>query len=203
MAQEEVDKRAFGVIPNNRTTEASLPFKPISARRKMTIALKDSFALPLYFTTSVYASIYQLENQNPSFGQGMEGYAKRLAASYADLGMGNMLSEGVIPALAHQDPRYFRIGEGSKKGRILYAVSRIFVAPMDSGRKTFNFSEWGGNAIAVAVSNAYYPDTRNVGDNVQKLLLQCGTDAFSNILKEFWPDVKRHFQRKSARVTSK
>jgi hypothetical protein len=74
---------------------------------------------------------------------------------------------------------------------------------MDSGRKTFNFSEWGGNAIAVAVSNAYYPDTRNVGDNVQKLLLQCGTDAFSNILKEFWPDVKRHFQRKSARVTSK
>jgi hypothetical protein len=85
----------------------------------------------------------------------------------------------------------------------LYAVSRIFVAPVDSGRKTFNFSEWGGNAIAVAVSNAYYPDTRNVGDNVQKLLLQCGTDAFSNILKEFWPDVKRHFQRKSARVTSK
>lgn len=203
IAQEDVDKRAFGVIPNNRTTEASLPFKPISARRKMTIAVKDSFALPLYFTTSVYASIYQLENQNPSFGQGMEGYAKRLAASYADLGMGNMLSEGVIPALAHQDPRYFRIGEGSKKGRVLYAVSRIFVAPMDSGRKTFNFSEWGGNAIAVAVSNAYYPDTRNVGDNVQKLLLQCGTDAFSNILKEFWPDVKRHFQRKSARVTSK
>jgi hypothetical protein len=203
IAQEEVDKRAFGVIPNNRTTEASLPFKPISARRKMTIAVKDSFALPLYFTTSVYASIYQLENQNPSFGQGMEGYAKRLAASYADLGMGNMLSEGVIPALAHQDPRYFRIGEGSKKGRVLYAVSRIFVAPMDSGRKTFNFSEWGGNSIAVAVSNAYYPDTRNVGDNVQKLLLQCGTDAFSNILKEFWPDVKRHFQRKSARVTSK
>src|SRR5579864_4346110 len=126
MAQEEVDKRAFGVIPNNRTTEASLPFQSISARRKMTIAVKDSFALPLYFTTGVFASIYQLQDENPSFGQGAAGYAKRLAASYADLGMGNMLSEGVIPALAHQDPRYFRIGEGSKKGRVLYAVSRIF-----------------------------------------------------------------------------
>lgn len=202
IAQEEVDKRAFGVIPNNRTTEASLPFRPISARRKMTIAVKDSFALPLYLTTSVFASIYQLQDENPSFGQGAAGYAKRLAASYADLGMGNMLSEGVIPALAHQDPRYFRLGQGSKKGRIWYAVNRIFVAPMDSGRKTFNFSEWGGNSIAVAISNAYYPDTRSAGENVEKLLFQCGTDAFSNVLKEFWPDVKRHFQRKSARPAS-
>ena len=202
IAQEEEDKRAFGVIPNNRTTEASLPFRPISARRKMTIALKDSFALPLYLTTSVYAGIYQLEDETPKFGQGAAGYAKRLAASYGDLAMGNMLSEGIIPALAHQDPRYFRLGEGSKKGRVWYAVNRIFVAPMDSGRKTFNFSEWGGNSIAVAISNAYYPDTRRAGENVEKLLFQCGTDAFSNVLKEFWPDVKRHFQRKPAHPAS-
>jgi len=108
-----------------------------------------------------------------------------------------MLSEGVVPALTHQDPRYFRLGQGSKWGRTLYAVSRVFVAKMDSGRSTFNFSEWGGNSIAVAISNAYYPDTRSAGENVEKLALQCGTDAFSNVLKEFWPDVKRHFHHKA------
>jgi len=199
---QQEDKRIFGVIPNNRTTEASLPFQAISASRKMNIAVKDSFAWPLYATTGAFASLYQLENENPSFGQGVEGYAKRLAASFADQAMGNMLSEGVIPALTHQDPRYFRMGQGSKLGRTWYAVSRIFVAKMDSGRSTFNFSEWGGNSIAVAASNAYYPDTRNVSDNVEKLLLQCGTDALSNVLKEFWPDVKRHFQSKKARQAS-
>jgi len=88
------------------------------------------------------------------------------------------------------------LGEGTKWHRTGYAVTRIFVARMDSGRNSFNFSEWGGNAAAVAISNAYYPDTRNVTDNVTKLLIQCSTDAFSNILKEFWPDVKRHFQKK-------
>jgi hypothetical protein len=31
---------------------------------------------------------------------------------------------------------------------------------------------------------------------VEKLLVQCGTDALSNVLKEFWPDVKRHFSKK-------
>ena len=60
---------------------------------------------------------------------------------------------------------------------------------------TFNFAEWGGNAVAVAVSNVYYKDGRMLDDNMQKLLVQCGTDALSNVLR-FWPDVKRHFSNK-------
>lgn len=202
-AQEEAalsappqDKRVFGVIPNNRTTEASLPFAPITAKRKMTIAVKDSFAVPLGFTSSLFASLYQLENQNPSFGQGMSGYAKRLGASYGDLVIGNMMTEGVMPALLHEDPRYFRAGTGSKWSRVGTAFAQIMVTRTDSGRRTFNFSEWGGNAAGVALSNTWYPDTRTASDNAQKLLLQCANDAFSNVLKEFWPDVKRHFERK-------
>jgi hypothetical protein len=194
-AQPVEDKRIFGVLPNNRTTEASLPFQPISAQRKMTIAFRDSFDWPIYLTSAAFASLYQLENQNPSFGQGLSGYAKRLATSWADQTIGNMMTEGVIPAVFHQDPRYFRLGTGSGWHRTWHALTAIVVAPMDSGRRTFNFSEWGGNAFAVAVSNAYYPDTRDVSDNVQKLVIQCATDAFSNVLKEFWPDVKRKFRK--------
>jgi hypothetical protein len=190
------DKRIFGVLPNNRTIDGAIPFAPISAKRKITIAYRDSFDWPVYPTAAAFASLYQLENQNPSFGQGVAGYAKRLAASYGDQMIGNMMTEGFIPALGHQDPRYFRLGEGTKWHRTGYALSRIFVARMDSGKNTFNFSEWGGNSIAVAISNAYYPDTRNVSDNVSKLMIQCATDAFSNVLKEFWPDVKRYFQRR-------
>src|SRR5215469_1207123 len=191
------DKRVFGVLPNNRTTEASIPFAAITAKQKVTIAFKDSFDWPVYPTAGLFAALYQIENQNPSFGQGMQGYAKRLVTSYADQLSGNMLTEGFLPAILHEDPRYFRVGAGTKKGRTWYALSRIFVTKTDSGSTTFNFSEWGGNAIAVAMSNAYYPDTRNVSANVQKLLIQCGTDAFSNVLKEFWPDVKRKFFSKN------
>jgi hypothetical protein len=195
--QAPEDKRVFGVLPNNRTTEASIPFAPITAKQKLTIAFKDSFDWPVYPTAGLFAALYQLENQNPSFGQGMEGYAKRLVTAYADQLSGNMLTEGFIPALTHEDPRYFRLGVGTIKGRTWYALTRIFVTRTDSGRSTFNLAEWGGNAAAVALSNAYYPDTRNVNDNVQKLMIQCGTDAFSNVLKEFWPDVKRKFFTKN------
>src|ERR1700730_11539824 len=93
------DKRVFGVIPNNRTTESALPFTPISARRKMTIAYKDSFDWPVLPTSAAFATLYQLEDQNPSFGQGMAGYGKRLATSYGDQMIGNMMTEGIMPSL--------------------------------------------------------------------------------------------------------
>jgi hypothetical protein len=194
--QAPEDKRIFGVIPNNRTTESVIPFHRITPKQKITIAFKDSFDWPVYPTAALFATLYQLEGQNPSFGQGMVGYMKRFGTAYGDQMIGNMMTEGFVPALGHQDPRYFRLGEGTKKYRMWYAVKQILVAKMDSGRPTFNFSEWGGNAIATAVSNAYYPDTRDVTDNVEKWLIAVATDTFSNELKEFWPDVKAHFKKK-------
>jgi len=190
------DKRVFGVIPNNRTADGSLPFTPIPTHRKMTIAFKDSFDWPLYFTAASFAALYQLDNQNPSYGQGIAGYAKRLSSAYGDQMIGNMMTEGVFPTLLHEDPRYFRVVQGSGLSRLRKALMQIVVTRTDSGGRTFNFSEWGGNATAVAISNAYYPDTRDARDNIQKLLVACGTDAFSDVLKEFWPDVKRHFERR-------
>ena len=194
--QAPEDKRIFGVLPNNRTTENSIPFHKITAGQKITIAFKDSFDWPVYPTAALFATLYHIEDQNPSFGEGMQGWAKRFGTAYGDQMIGNMMTEGFVPALIHQDPRYFRIGEGTKKYRAWYAATRIFVTKTDSGRNWFNVPEWGGNSIAVAISNAYYPDTRDVSDNVQKLLIACATDAFSNVLKEFWPDVKRRLHKK-------
>ena len=190
------DKRIFGVMPNNRTTEASIPFTPITAGRKMTIAAKDSFDWPVYPTAAAFAALYQLEDQNPSFGQGMKGYAKRLGAAYGDQMIGNMMTEGIVPSLLHEDPRYFRLGEGGGWHRTKYALTRILVTRTDSNHNTFNVAEVGGNAMAVALSNAWYPDTRTASDNAEKLAIQLATDAFSNVMKEFWPDVKRHFLKK-------
>lgn len=190
------DKRAFGFIPNNRTTEASLPFMAITARYKMTIAVKDSFAVPLGLTSGLFAGLYQMEDRNPSFGQGMAGYSRRLATSYGDQVISNMMTEGVMPSLLHEDPRYFRMSRGSKGRRLLSAFGQILVTRTDSGRRTFNFAEWGGNAVATAVSNAWYPDTRTASENLEKLVVQCAADGLSNVLKEFWPDVKHHFQKK-------
>jgi len=196
---ESVDKRVFGVLPNYRTADGSRPFQPISAKQKFTIASKDSFDWPLYLTSGAFAGLYHLEDQNPSFGQGVKGYARRYAGAYGDQAIGNMMTEAIFPSLLREDPRYFRRGEGGKWSRMGYAMSRIFVTRTDAGRSRLNFSELVGNSATVAISNAYYPDTRTVSDNTQKLAVQLATDMFSNVLKEFWPDIKRKLARKQRR----
>lgn len=197
------DKRAYGVLPNYRTTEASLPFAPITAKQKMTIAYKDTVDGPIFFTSAIFAGIYHLQNQNPSLGQGMKGYAKRYAYSYIDQGVGNIFAEGILPSVFHDDPRYFRKGAGSGPSRTGYALTRIFVTKSDKGTWRFNSSEFLGNGISVAFSNVYYPDTRTARENGNKFAVSLGTDALSNVLKEFWPDVKKKMAKnKNKQLTS-
>jgi hypothetical protein len=190
------DKRAYGVLPNYRTAELDSPFMQLTAKQKLTIAAKDSFDGAVYPTALIMSVIYQAENANPSFGQGFKGYAQRAGTAFGDQMIGNMMTEGVMPAILHEDPRYFRLDHGTFGHRLLYAVSRTIVTTTDSNRKTFNFAEWGGNTLAVGISNLYYRDGRTWDDNVERLLVQCGTDTLSNVLKEFWPDVKRRLSKK-------
>ena len=197
-APEKQDKRIFGVLPNYRTIQSRPDIEPLTAKQKFTIAAKDSFDWPNYLVTGLFAGIYQWENQNPSFGQGMKGYARRYASALGDQCIGNLMTEGLVPSLLHEDPRYYRIGAagGSVMHRLGYAATRIFVTHTDKGGQSFNFAEIVGNSSAVAISNAYYPESRTVLDNLQRLGLQEGTDALANIGKEFWPDIKHAlFQR--------
>jgi len=185
--------RVFGVLPNYRTVDESQVKGPLTNHQKMAIASKDSFDYPLVLLAAGLAGIGQWTDQNPSFGQGMVGYAKRLVTGYADQAMGNIMTEGLFPVLLHEDPRYYRRGTGSTWSRTDYAFSRIFVTHTNSGSLRFNYSEWVGNAVGTAVSNAYYPDGRKTGNNAVKLMEQCGIDRISQVLKEFWPDIKHRF----------
>jgi hypothetical protein len=142
---EKQDKRVFGVFPNYRTTDGNVPFQPITSRQKLLIGLKDSFDWPVYPVAGAFAALYQLEDQNPSFKQGMKGYARRYGTALADQVIGNMMTESFMPSLLHQDPRYFRIGKrrGGKLYRAGYAASRIFVSRTDSGGQQFNLGMAG------------------------------------------------------------
>lgn len=187
---EKTDKRAFGILPNYRTVDATQTYQPLSPKQKMAISAKDSFDWTLTLVAAGYAGLGQLTNQNPDFGQGLKGYGNRIVRAYSDQIVGNLLTEGVMPVMFREDPRYFRLGKGPFWHRIGYAGSRIFLTRTDSGCTRFNYSELFGNSAAVGISDAYYPGSRNLGANFQKITWQLGTDAISNMLKEFWPDVK-------------
>jgi hypothetical protein len=188
-----VGKRVFGVLPNYRTVNASDNFMPLTAKQKFYIGYKDSTDYPVFPLAAAFAGLAQLSDQHADFGQGVKGYAHRFGTALGDQVIGNMMTESIMPSLFHQDPRYFRRGYGSKWSRVGYAATRIFVAPDDRGKQRFNFSEVLGNAAAAGIANAYYPSERGAYDNIQRLYTSLLTDSFSQVLKEFWPDVKRKY----------
>jgi hypothetical protein len=187
-------KRIFGIIPNYRTSDLK-DHEALTPREKFAIAADDTFDWGTYALAAAFAGYGQLGDSTPSFGHGVKGYARYWAAAYGDLAIGNVMTEAIYPIILHQDPRYFRRGTGSGWSRLGYAAGQIFWTRSDSGAGRFNFSEIIGNLTAVGISNAYYPDNRDLPHNASKLGIQIGTDMTGNILKEFWPDLSQAFSR--------
>ena len=194
--EDTEDKRILWIFTNHRTTDDSTTLSKLTPGGKLAIAWGDATDRAIFFQTAFLAGIGQATNGNPSFGQGTEGYARRFGTTYADFAIENVMAEGVFPTLLHQDPRYFRRREGAGRSRLGYAMSRLFITRTDSGRNQFNYSEVVGSATSLAISNAYYPDGRSVGNNMGRYAVQLGFDAASNVLKEFWPDLKRKLPRR-------
>jgi len=195
-APQPESKRILGIIPNYRTFPSLTGYKPLTTGEKFKLASEDSFDRGTVALAGLFAGEGQLTNGNRAFGQGAAGYGRYFGAAYGDLVIGNYMSEAVFPSPFHQDPRYFRRGTGSGLSRLGYAIQQTFWTHRDSGGTQFNYSEIVGNSVAVATSNAYYADNRTARDAVSKLGLQIGVDMTANILKEFWPELRRKLQRK-------
>ena len=152
------DKRLFGVLPNYRTVDASIPFSPLMARQKLSIARHDSFDWPTFGLAAVLTLAMPGKDVPKSYGTGVEAFANRYLRSSADQIIGNMLTEGFMPVLLRQDPRFVRRGSGTVWFRLRSSLTQIGIARNDSGHRAFNTSEFLGNAMATGISNAYSPN---------------------------------------------
>src|SRR5579863_6441207 len=188
------DHRMFKVLPN---------YKTINDPEQAVVALSpgEKFGLvqhyfdPFTFVfTSITAGIEQAENEKEGYGQGAMGYAKRYGADFTDGFTNELFVTGVFPTLLHEDPRYYRLGRGSGWKRTAYALSRIVITHGDSGAARFNSSEFLGNIASGALSMTYYPQNeRSVGGVFTRMSVEIGYDSLFNVLKEFYPDLKRKF----------
>jgi hypothetical protein len=196
-APKSQSDRMFFVMPNFLTVDNETQVRPLTWKGKFSITAKGAFDPYEFAIVGVLAGIRQAENAYPAFGQGFEGYGKRYGTAFADQVDGNIMVGAVFPTFLRTDPRYFQLGKGRFARRFGYAISRIFVTLKDSGRHTFNFSEFAGNGVAVAISNLYYPAAdRGLATGLNNWTTQLSIDAFGNELKEFWPDIHRYLVKK-------
>jgi hypothetical protein len=190
--------RLFFVMPNYSTVENSDRFRPppLSAKSKFKLAAKTMSDPVTISFLGTLALLGQARNTDSSYGQELQGYAKRYGKLYADTGIGTLMTTSVFPTLLHQDPRYFQLGTGRKWHRLWYSASQIFVTRSDSGETQFNYSEVVGNAVAAGISNTYRPQNqRTLGNTLNVWGTDILLNSLCNVAKEFWPDVRRKLRR--------
>ncbi len=202
---EQVDNgiskdRLFYLLPNFLTLENAANVPPLSAGEKFKAVAKGTFD-PVQFTWyAVLAGYGQETDSYPTYGQGALGYAKRYGTIFGDTTIENFMVGAVFPSILRQDPRYFQMGKGGFWRRTWYAMTRIVVTRADSRNEQWNASEFFGSALAAAISTySYHPSSqRNISNVGSTWGTQVALDSVANEMKEFWPDIRRHFHKKAA-----
>ena len=165
LAMEQVriaeQQRVLGIVPNFYVAyDKNAP--PLDAKTKFQLALKVS-ADPITIAGVLFMAGVNQGVRIPDYRLGAEGYGERVGSVAADGFTDIFFGGAVLPALLHQDPRYFYQGTGTKKSRLLHALAGPFVCRGDSGRTEPNYSTIGGDVISAGFSDLYYPRNDRTG----------------------------------------
>jgi hypothetical protein len=186
-------KRILGVMPNYRAVSAGAIPPPPTAGQAFKLATQNSFDYSSFVFVGVTSLMAEGTEAHPQLGKGMPGFGRYYWRGFVDKTDGNYLVLFALPALLHQDERYYAKGEGSILGRGIYAASRVLITPDYHGHNVFNSSEVFGRGISQGISLSYYPSNdRTFADFAQKYGYAVGRDALTSVFREFWPDIATH-----------
>jgi len=182
---EEEKQRVLGVFPNFYTSYI-WNAQPMSASQKYKLAGRALIDPVQFLTIAASAGAEQVGNTFPGYGGGIQGYGKRYGAALADSTTSRLVGSAVLPALFHQDPRYFYQGSGSVRSRAGHALAFVFVCRGDNGKDQPCYAHLLGSLTAGAVSNAYHPaSSRGLGPTFQTFGITLAGNAAGNLFREF------------------
>jgi hypothetical protein len=211
--RQEEKQRAFGVMPMFQTVSLanSKNIPPLRPKQKFQLMLKSTTDPFVFAEDAVLSGIGQARDTNDGttvtvhpdgtktytrwgFGQGAQGYFKRFGASYADTADGNFWGNAVLPILLKEDPRYYRMGDGSFAKRFLYSAKTAVWCRRDNGTWGPNYANVAGNFVSGGISNLYYPSQEGGFEKTTIGALTVTAEGMiGSELIEFLPDIEHHF----------
>jgi hypothetical protein len=164
---------------------------PLYTRDKMVFWLHEEIEPLSLFPAFTSSGWEQLMGTDPKYGSDSGAYGQRLGAAVVREASMRLFSDSLLPAITHEDPRYYRKAYGPIKDRGIYAAERVFVSQRDDGSHGFNYSDTLGRAAASVLTLAYYPQpSANATVVARTWGVSLAGLAGVNLFQEFWPDVR-------------
>lgn len=180
------------VNPYQRFLDTSVII-PLTPKQKGYLAIHNLMD-PANLLTIVAVSGFTIGvDSHTAYGPGWKGFGKNAGVSLLQDTTGEFFGAFLIPSLAHQDPRYYRMPKASIPRRFAHAVARTFVANSDDGDLMPNYANLLGYPISAELSNLYVPGIHSdVSSTITRIATGLATDPANNLITEFLPDVAKH-----------
>lgn len=197
--KQEQSQRMLGVIPQFGTTSRQ-DAPPLSSGAKFHLFAKSAFDPVELSVVGLQAGLSQAEDEFPEYGQGAAGYGKRYGSTLADEVSAGFFANYFYPILLKEDPRYFRLGQGTVRHRIRYSLLQEVVCRTDKGGQSFAWENVLGAFSTGGLSNAYYPSAeRGFGLTMSRSVIALGYGSLGGLVDEFYPDISQHLFHKKKR----
>ncbi|MEQ1947746.1 MAG: hypothetical protein ABL995_11190 [Bryobacteraceae bacterium] len=184
------------------TTLSPLPaavtgYRPLTGKERWHLYLKNAYWSPMSLGRSAGAALGgQLANNPYQWGQGMEGFGRRLADRSARFAVQESY-QALGAALLQHEVRYIPSKKTGFFPRLGYAIAANFVTYDRNGHRTPHVTRLGAVVGAEFTADLWQPEGyRHVSDTMRGVGVQLGTSSAFNILREFAPEVKRVFRRR-------
>lgn len=145
-------------------------------------------------------TVNHLRNSPHEWGRGGSGFAKRVGSSLGQHAVKNTIAYGVA-GLRHEDLKYHRSGKHGFGPRLKTALkSTVVTRKTTTGKRTLASGRLAGNMGSGMISRAWQPTRlRTFSSGAATGGMMLGADATSNVVQEFWPEI-RHPRRHKRHV---
>ncbi len=150
-----------------------------------------------FVTAAGTAAFSQWRDEPPEWKQGGEAFGKRFGSSYA-AGAAADTAQLLTDLMLNEDPRFITLGKGSFAARFAHSLGYTLVARNGRGHRELALGRLAGAAASGFVPNVWYPIERSAAaDGAERMGYALGGYAFSSLLAEFKPELRRLFHRKA------
>jgi hypothetical protein len=170
-------------------------WRPMTTDERIDWYLKRTTGQGAVLKGMAVAGLATVHDSPHEWEQGGEGYFARLAARQARLAVNHGVQLG-MGFLLKDDPRYYRVPERGVGGRLKNAFVSAFTVRNQTGGLMPAYSRFAGIAAGNIAARTWLPPSRNSWGDVATRSGAClGGQVGWNVLREFWPDIKRKFRK--------
>lgn len=180
------------VYPYQRFLDTNISI-PLTWKQKGLLAAHYSTDPATLGTIIGISAINIAVDPHTAYGPGLKGFGGLAGVSLLQNATAEFFGTFAVPALTHQDPRYYRKPNKPFGKRVLYAVTRSYISRSDTGKPIPNYGVLAAYPFVAEIGNLYVPGIESDGESTTKRILSgYALDPVNNLVNEFLPDMAKH-----------